>query len=307
MHEPINLPRVDLASIKNRLQAVLKDKGNTYWQYLRKYVQAKLSKKELDYYARSLLGEDNIWLHNTFIRSILINARCPFPPVIAQTTTKSLKKKQPPKESVAVSTSQSPAKKPPSKKKAATTTTQRQPAAGTKAASKSATDKTKQQVKRLVPAKEVPLQPEYLVLRQRMQRIVTEAGLKGLTNDAIRCMMLAIEQYIKRVVGSSKPHYRPHPAAPSHQQPPYSNMFPSTVPPLSSSQPNPAANTTTTATAPTSALNNSLTLSSSGYISRTVTNSVLTLQDLYQTVQVHPYLLGEDFLINQERIALALM
>lgn len=58
MHSP-PAARQDLTVFKQRLQVVMKDNFIPYWEYLRKYVQAKLSKRELDQIARKLLGENN--------------------------------------------------------------------------------------------------------------------------------------------------------------------------------------------------------------------------------------------------------
>ena len=50
--------RVDLLSFKTKLRLVLKENASEYWECLKKFTQAKLTKKELDTYARSVLVTD---------------------------------------------------------------------------------------------------------------------------------------------------------------------------------------------------------------------------------------------------------
>lgn len=63
MHDPEK--RVDLVSLRTRLETTLgathggREQFSLYWDYLRKYVQSKLSKRELDHFARKILGDTN--------------------------------------------------------------------------------------------------------------------------------------------------------------------------------------------------------------------------------------------------------
>jgi len=319
MHEP---GRLDLSAIKGRLQVALKEKAGAYWEYLRKFVQLKLSKREFEYYARSLLGEDNIWIHNVFIRSIISNARCPYPPVIPQSPARPAKKKQilvPIKEPLTLSpqnnTPQLANKKPTPKKKKTTnapsapTSTAQQPQPTRVPAPPKPTARTKQVASKKPhpsPLKEGPLTADHAVLRQKMQRIVTDAGLSGLTHDSIRLMMLAVEAYVKRIIHSSKPVYRPHPPKPDHTKPP--------VPPYNDGwyNHNPSSSTSSLslpAPTPSSSSSSShqpaITPSVNGTLLPKV--STLTLQDLYETGYLHPSILGEDFVVEQERMSFALM
>jgi hypothetical protein len=50
--------RVDLISFKHKLKILWKENANTYFSLLKKYMQAKLSKKELDSAVRVLLVTD---------------------------------------------------------------------------------------------------------------------------------------------------------------------------------------------------------------------------------------------------------
>eukprot|EP01136_Pigoraptor_vietnamica_P040519 Opistho-1_new@12515 len=72
--------RVDVIEIKNRLNGVLGDHSATYWESLRSFTKARLSKGELDRRAKECLGDGNVSLHNEFIRAILVNAQSTQPP-----------------------------------------------------------------------------------------------------------------------------------------------------------------------------------------------------------------------------------
>jgi Transcriptional regulator of RNA polII, SAGA, subunit len=54
--------RIDLLVLKNKLGLVLKEKAPLYWDALRKFVQSKLTKVELDRRTRSLLQEKHCML-----------------------------------------------------------------------------------------------------------------------------------------------------------------------------------------------------------------------------------------------------
>eukprot|EP00026_Physarum_polycephalum_P014901 Phypoly_transcript_15467.p1 GENE.Phypoly_transcript_15467~~Phypoly_transcript_15467.p1 ORF type:complete len:233 (+),score=33.73 Phypoly_transcript_15467:196-894(+) len=232
MHSPP--ARQDLSIMKNRLQVVMKDNFIPYWENLRKYVQSRLSKRELDQVARKLLGESNLYLHNIFIQAILSNARSAHLPEV-------IYKKPVPN-----------------------------PRVKTAGNIRGKVDKKPPQIrKRILPVTVPLLGPEYNVLCARLQKIAIESGLSGITQDAIQFMMLAIEVYIKQMCKNAKP-------LPRHSSGLTQALLPSSSSLSSSSS--------------------SLTLPSS-----------LTLNDLYKTTILHPSLLGEDFLLHQERLSLSLM
>lgn len=60
--------RIDLSTLKTRLQRVLAEKSATYWQVLRKFIQAKLTKHEFDEFARVSLGPNHCTLSHTCLR-----------------------------------------------------------------------------------------------------------------------------------------------------------------------------------------------------------------------------------------------
>eukprot|EP01137_Pigoraptor_chileana_P015162 Opistho-2@70763 len=72
--------RVDIVEIKNRLNGVLGDHSASYWESLRNFTRARLTKGELDKRAKACLGDSNVSLHNEFIRAILVNAQSTQPP-----------------------------------------------------------------------------------------------------------------------------------------------------------------------------------------------------------------------------------
>lgn len=332
MHEPSGVPRVDLNPIKDRLKLVLKDQASHYWELLRKFVQAKLSKKEFDYLAKGILGEDHVPLHNLLIRSILSNARCAFPPVVSQTAVRQHKGKGkiPLVKESAVNNNATPLpptaggnKKISAKKKGVTATGAQK--TGTAGPVKAPPKGKPSAAPRRPITKEIPLGPEYTVLRQRMQRVATEAGLAGLTQDSIRVMMTAVETYAKRIMHSSKPLHRPHPSLPDNTRDPIYPSYPSSSTityttkciPIFPSMPatHPPFHTLPPHALPPSAppTPNLLSTSASG-LTNTLSSSIppprfntITLQDLHKTSILHPSLFGEDFLVNQERVAVSLM
>jgi hypothetical protein len=55
MSELVAKERVDLSSFQAKLKAIWKDQAPAYFDLIKKYVQAKLSKKELDVLIKNLL------------------------------------------------------------------------------------------------------------------------------------------------------------------------------------------------------------------------------------------------------------
>lgn len=117
-------------------------------------------------------------------------------------------------------------------------------------------------------------------------------------------MMTAVEHYAKRVVSASHPTYRPHPTLPSNTAPPVPYV------PLSSSLPHPRISLLSPSTLSSSqqvtAPGTASSLQNNAQVPQQKFNTV-TLQDLHQASALHPSLFGDDFLVNQERVAIALM
>lgn len=62
--EPGELPeRVELSTVRDQINAVLKNQQQAYWDTLRKYLQLKLAKRELDELVFQMLGLE----HSTHI------------------------------------------------------------------------------------------------------------------------------------------------------------------------------------------------------------------------------------------------
>lgn len=69
-------PRVEVQGIIQQLRnAMGHEKGTLYWDALRRFLLAKLSKREFDHVVIPLLGTQNIQLHNSLIQAILVNAQ----------------------------------------------------------------------------------------------------------------------------------------------------------------------------------------------------------------------------------------
>jgi len=67
--------RMDLAALCKRIQNALgPEKWHKYWSVFQRYIRFKLSKEELENGARTVLGNDNVALHNQLVRGILQNA-----------------------------------------------------------------------------------------------------------------------------------------------------------------------------------------------------------------------------------------
>lgn len=93
-----SMDRANLEEHKARLTSTLKDNWVAYWDLLKRYVQSKLSKQELDAQARVLLGEENgsliapscfapdsspsVNLHNQFFLALLQNVHAAIIPKI---------------------------------------------------------------------------------------------------------------------------------------------------------------------------------------------------------------------------------
>lgn len=68
-------PRVDIQGIMQQLRdAVGHERGKQYWDALRRFLLAKLSKREFDHIVLTQLGTEHIGLHNSLIQAVLVNA-----------------------------------------------------------------------------------------------------------------------------------------------------------------------------------------------------------------------------------------
>ncbi|KAM6544183.1 hypothetical protein CsatB_008630 [Cannabis sativa] len=73
--QPQQYSRIDLADLKAQLvKRIGVERSKRYFHYLNKLLSQKLSKKEFDKFCCRELGNENITLHNHFIKSILKNA-----------------------------------------------------------------------------------------------------------------------------------------------------------------------------------------------------------------------------------------
>lgn len=69
-------PRVCLQRAVQQLKETCgPEKGQQYWDALRRFLLAKLSKREFDFIVRDRLGVENLHLHNSLIKAILVNAQ----------------------------------------------------------------------------------------------------------------------------------------------------------------------------------------------------------------------------------------
>jgi len=293
MHDPTassSLKRIDLSSIRLQLQTVLagssssaKDNFTSYWEQLRKYVQAKLSKKELEHFVRNLLGDEHLYLHNLFIQAILTNARSPHlpdlpphPPSYPRPEKKkhhhhhkasSLTHSSTSSATTPYANSKKPLSANNNIKKKVPVSLSSGSVGGLKGSGhlqrgsdKSGTVKKPGGTKK---TSGLPLLgPEYNVLRARLQKIATEAGLSGITQDAIQFMMVATETYVKQIMQNTKTVPRPQ---------------------------------------------NQLLLQLQQQQQQPQQQQILSINDLYRTTILHPSLLSEDFLLHQEHLSLALM
>jgi hypothetical protein len=63
------LSRVDVGAIRKKLMVALgPERFRNYWETFKAFAQFQLSKEELDKSAKSLLGEDNVPVHNELVR-----------------------------------------------------------------------------------------------------------------------------------------------------------------------------------------------------------------------------------------------
>lgn len=68
--------RVDVQAIMEQLRDKIgQERGKLYWDALRQFLLAKLSKREFDHIVITQLGTEHIGLHNCLIQAVLVNAK----------------------------------------------------------------------------------------------------------------------------------------------------------------------------------------------------------------------------------------
>eukprot|EP01116_Phalansterium_solitarium_P007565 TRINITY_DN20304_c0_g1_i1.p1 TRINITY_DN20304_c0_g1~~TRINITY_DN20304_c0_g1_i1.p1 ORF type:complete len:266 (+),score=86.09 TRINITY_DN20304_c0_g1_i1:236-1033(+) len=198
--------RVDLQSFKDKLKLVLNDNAASYWDCLKKFTQAKLTKKELDQYAQTILvTSENIALHNLFIQSILNNAMCALgphtsvPPVAAAAQLPAspqleLERSYAGDVSASGLKKQKPAKR---KKHGGRDGAVGQPAGVHRAA---AASEPLSVASKAVLTASIVHTPHLLALRNRMHVIASEHGASHVANEAVVCVAAALEAQLKQLL-----------------------------------------------------------------------------------------------------------
>eukprot|EP00011_Vannellida_sp_DIVA3-517-6-12_P002019 CAMPEP_0114637114 /NCGR_PEP_ID=MMETSP0168-20121206/17327_1 /TAXON_ID=95228 ORGANISM="Vannella sp., Strain DIVA3 517/6/12" /NCGR_SAMPLE_ID=MMETSP0168 /ASSEMBLY_ACC=CAM_ASM_000044 /LENGTH=298 /DNA_ID=CAMNT_0001848833 /DNA_START=101 /DNA_END=993 /DNA_ORIENTATION=- len=272
--------RIDLGTLKDRLQRVLGDKSAAYWQVLRKFIQAKLTKHEFDEFARVSLGPRHLYLHNTFILSIISNAHCTIPPNVVHGQGGSLQirharavehgkpspggksRRYKPERPAIDSPShvqrmrvrgmqQKPRYSMPSL--ASDTDDVPQSSNGViRLQNTAASGRTAIAGRLLEEELELLGAPQLLALRRKMIQVAESAAVPRVSNDAVRFMMNALQHHLREVMSSCCPYIGP----------PAGNRVGNTV--------------------------------------------VVTARDVVAALEVNPSVLGEDLAINRERALLTL-
>lgn len=63
--------RIDVGALRKKLLVALgPERFRNYWETFKAFAQFQLSKEELDKSAKSLLGEDNVPVHNELVRGM---------------------------------------------------------------------------------------------------------------------------------------------------------------------------------------------------------------------------------------------
>lgn len=284
--------RVDLESFKQKLKIVLKENATIYWENLKKFAQSKLTKPELDEYAKAVLKTpENVSLHNLFVKSILNNAYSnTLPPIPLESQKKiGLKRKSfsdikdknkrtqqkqklsgLSKSTPLTASSTAPTSDFTTAIAAPSTTTSASPAITTTSSASAKTETTpatapeSQMVPRLHTQailqkgesssahQQILQHPELLALRTRMYRVAAEVGLNHVSNECILMMMNALETFLLKIISNMK-------VSPAHCTPVQS---PPNLPPI----------------------------------------KIVDSSDLFQTIQSKPQLLGELMTLYLERI-----
>ncbi|KAN0016054.1 hypothetical protein ACTFIU_006006 [Dictyostelium citrinum] len=237
-----SLERIDLIPLKKQLDAVLKDRSEDYWEWIRKYLCGRLSKRELDYYVTTNLNEPNLHLHNTFFKAVIFNAfySKTSPTIIEQTKVPISSTNQtatnnslPAKRKLSSSTNSTTKEKKDKKDTSSTSSTSSSASSSSSSKRKKEKNPTKRprrekkdsapsisgsssslttssslklkQKKKLFPKYSLfssQLQP----LKNKMEEIASENGLQGISKQSIIFMKLALEQHILNFLRKSKPH-----------------------------------------------------------------------------------------------------
>jgi len=199
------MERVNLEEHKARLTSTLKDNWVTYWDLLKRYVQSKLSKQELDTQARVLLGDENVSLHNQFFLALLQNVHAAIIPKIIISRKDSGLGKDKSKKFLKRGKDGSGIQK---KRKPLLGPGLRPPdSAPNLRRFRDSHGLLRPIVVRPKPTVAPPQfdfvlgTPELAALRGRMMKIAAEAGLADVHNDSVHLLMNALEQHLKDLVG----------------------------------------------------------------------------------------------------------
>ncbi|EGC39825.1 hypothetical protein DICPUDRAFT_147392 [Dictyostelium purpureum] len=230
----ISYERIDLAPLKKQLDAVLKDRSEDYWEWIRRFLAGKLSKRELDYYVQTNLTEAYLHLHNQFFKAVIFNAfysKTSPPPIMesaksAQTASALDKKRKQPSTAVKPNKKESKKRKDglpttsptvastspiPAASTAATPSTssnksiKKTPSNKTIKKPQSSSSKLSKQKKKYYPKYSL-YSSQLQTLKEKMETIASEHGLEGISKQSIIYMKLALEQHIINFVNRTKPH-----------------------------------------------------------------------------------------------------
>jgi len=247
------MKRVNLSELKEHLGNILKENASQYWECLRKYTQAKLSKWELDSYARAVLGEENVPLHNEFIKAILLNALVG-PPAGSELTKKTSPSKKDlipssPGEALRTDLKSSPSKRKKKSHKSSSKANASLYSLKDRKHLAGLLKRVKQDVNGLIgaPPTVTPrrpvvynkildptmhfVSPTFYSLKSKMLRAATDAGLTDVSNDSVTFMMKAVELHMKRILGKCLPVVNSRKVElKSHQQTCAGGTFSSSIP-----------------------------------------------------------------------------
>lgn len=200
--------------LKNRLQRVLAEKSTTYWQVLRKFIQAKLTKHEFDEFARVSLGPNHLYLHNTFILSIISNANCSNPPSLVHSPAGQVKSQsnRAVHATMATTVGKPRRAKPERSVTDSPSLVQRVRSSSGVIRLQSTVPNGRRSTAGRLQEEELELlgAPQLLALRRKMVQVAETATLPRVSNDAVRFMMTALQHHMREVMSSFCPHIGPH-------------------------------------------------------------------------------------------------
>eukprot|EP00011_Vannellida_sp_DIVA3-517-6-12_P003905 CAMPEP_0114625702 /NCGR_PEP_ID=MMETSP0168-20121206/11403_1 /TAXON_ID=95228 ORGANISM="Vannella sp., Strain DIVA3 517/6/12" /NCGR_SAMPLE_ID=MMETSP0168 /ASSEMBLY_ACC=CAM_ASM_000044 /LENGTH=274 /DNA_ID=CAMNT_0001836985 /DNA_START=124 /DNA_END=944 /DNA_ORIENTATION=+ len=205
--------RIDLGTLKDRLQRVLGDKSAAYWQVLRKFIQAKLTKHEFDEFARVSLGPRHLYLHNTFILSIISNAHCTIPPnvVHGQGGSLQIRHARAVEHGKPSPGGKSRRYKPERPAIDSPSHVQRMRSSNgvIRLQNTAASGRTAIAGRLLEEELELLGAPQLLALRRKMIQVAESAAVPRVSNDAVRFMMNALQHHLREVMSSCCPYIGP--------------------------------------------------------------------------------------------------